>query len=131
MTEHKIIEGLATITFPSSNEVFYNPVQQFNRDLSIAAIRTWAGLVESEGLLKRKGLDDVVSHEPKIKILEALSATGLRSIRYAKEMSELVDFVVANDMDLNAVESIRLNVAANDLSETKVVPNCSDAWYIY
>ena len=29
----EITEGSATILFPSSNEVFYNPVQEFNRDL--------------------------------------------------------------------------------------------------
>ena len=29
----KITEGRACILFPSSNEVFYNPVQEFNRDL--------------------------------------------------------------------------------------------------
>ncbi len=29
----KISEGSATILFPNSNEVFYNPVQEFNRDL--------------------------------------------------------------------------------------------------
>ena len=29
----KITEGSATILFPNSNEVFYNPVQEFNRDL--------------------------------------------------------------------------------------------------
>ena len=29
----EIKEGCASILFPSSNEVFYNPVQEFNRDL--------------------------------------------------------------------------------------------------
>ena len=29
----EITEGRAKILFPSSNEVFYNPVQEFNRDL--------------------------------------------------------------------------------------------------
>ena len=29
----QITEGRAKILFPSSNEVFYNPVQEFNRDL--------------------------------------------------------------------------------------------------
>ena len=39
MSSHvKITEGRATILFPSSNEVFYNPVQEFNRDLRYIAI---------------------------------------------------------------------------------------------
>ena len=33
-TDHvEITEGRAKILFPNSNEVFYNPVQEFNRDL--------------------------------------------------------------------------------------------------
>lgn len=29
----EVTEGRAHILFPDSNEVFYNPVQEFNRDL--------------------------------------------------------------------------------------------------
>lgn len=29
----EVVEGRAHIFFPSRNEVFYNPVQEFNRDL--------------------------------------------------------------------------------------------------
>ena len=36
-----ITEGEASVLFPKVNKVFYNPVQQFNRDLSVAAIRAW------------------------------------------------------------------------------------------
>lgn len=32
--ETVIKEGKASILFPSANEVFYNPVQEFNRDLT-------------------------------------------------------------------------------------------------
>lgn len=32
--ETLISEGRATIVFPGTNEVFYNPVQGFNRDLT-------------------------------------------------------------------------------------------------
>lgn len=35
MSHVKITEGRASILFPSSNEVFYNPVQEFNRDLRL------------------------------------------------------------------------------------------------
>lgn len=43
-----VTEGKATILFPKHNEVFYNPVQQFNRDMSIAAIRTWSEIFNQE-----------------------------------------------------------------------------------
>lgn len=32
--EATISEGAAKIVFPNANEVFYNPVQEFNRDLT-------------------------------------------------------------------------------------------------
>lgn len=32
--ETTVTEGAAKIAFPSANEVFYNPVQEFNRDLT-------------------------------------------------------------------------------------------------
>jgi tRNA (guanine26-N2/guanine27-N2)-dimethyltransferase len=49
-----VTEGKATILFPKHNEVFYNPVQQFNRDMSIAAIRTWNEVFTQE---KRERLE--------------------------------------------------------------------------
>jgi tRNA (guanine26-N2/guanine27-N2)-dimethyltransferase len=42
-------ENTSHILLPSNNEAFLNPVQEFNRDLSVAAIRVW-----SEGLNKTK-----------------------------------------------------------------------------
>ncbi|KAF0290194.1 putative tRNA (guanine(26)-N(2))-dimethyltransferase [Amphibalanus amphitrite] len=35
-------EGQAEVLFPSSKDVFYNPVQEFNRDLSVSVIRILA-----------------------------------------------------------------------------------------
>jgi tRNA (guanine26-N2/guanine27-N2)-dimethyltransferase len=113
-----ITEGKATILFPTDNGVFYNPVQQFNRDLSIAAIRCWA-----EG--KREKLK---RQNAKFKLCEALSASGLRSIRYAKELVDYLQSIIANDMSADAVESIRRNCEFNNVAPELVVPNKADAW---
>lgn len=48
----------------------------------------------------------------KFTLLEALSATGLRSIRYAKEIP-LLRWVLANDLSPTAVEMMKRNVALN------------------
>ncbi|XP_071359933.1 tRNA (guanine(26)-N(2))-dimethyltransferase [Trachinotus anak] len=40
--ETVVKEGKASILFPSANEVFYNPVQEFNRDLTCAVITEFA-----------------------------------------------------------------------------------------
>ncbi|GAA5973656.1 hypothetical protein JCM8115_006181 [Rhodotorula mucilaginosa] len=51
----------------------------------------------------------------KFSLLEALSATGLRAIRYAKELP-LLRYVIANDLSASAVEDIRRNIAFNGLA---------------
>ena len=53
-----ISEGKAKILFPKDNEVFYNNVQEFNRDISIAVIKTWSNIFSEEKevkLRKRRG----------------------------------------------------------------------------
>ncbi|KIK57785.1 hypothetical protein GYMLUDRAFT_45975 [Collybiopsis luxurians FD-317 M1] len=149
----------------SENEAFLNPVQEFNRDLSVACIRTWSeelnrakqakrAQIREKRALKTQGgsaakrqkvseVDDIKLEvrgsedskpesgsgpstdpvEPKfeyrITILEALSATGLRSIRYAKEIP-LVKYVLANDLSPTAVAAMKRNVELNGLGpETK------------
>jgi tRNA (guanine26-N2/guanine27-N2)-dimethyltransferase len=50
------------------------------------------------------------------KILDALSATGLRALRYAQEL-EFATAVTANDLSAKAVNSIKLNIKHNRLEE--------------
>ena len=63
---------------------------------------------------------------PGIRILEALSATGLRSIRYWLEIPN-VRSIVINDLDATAVQSIRTNLAYNNLTSPHLLPTQSDA----
>jgi tRNA G37 N-methylase Trm5 len=60
-------------------------------------------------------------------VLEGLSATGLRSIRYALELDGVSE-VHANDLDPTVVEAMRRNISLNGPDvEAKVQPHCSDA----
>ncbi|XP_062491375.1 tRNA (guanine(26)-N(2))-dimethyltransferase isoform X1 [Pezoporus occidentalis] len=150
--ETLISEGQATILFPSANEVFYNPVQGFNRDLTCAVLTEFARL-----LLQPKGIRVVVPGEENmdagspqpleegdgasadllqvakagevceggLRVLEALAASGLRSIRFAKEVPGL-RAVVANDCSARAMELIERNVAFNGVG-TLVTPSMADA----
>ncbi|KAJ4993980.1 N2,N2-dimethylguanosine tRNA methyltransferase [Stagonosporopsis vannaccii] len=239
-----IKEGLAHILVPhdtptstdprmskedtQKQQVFYNPIQQFNRDLSVLAIKTFgldavqrkqarhekqlkkgprrhkaqgkaapeepaqaaeagaaeaeaaeagpaeakpaeagpaeAGPAEDENALKRKladgeaddgaapakkqkvtengdaategetgaapDADADANKEPKpwrapFTILDALSATGLRALRYAKEIP-FATSITSNDMSKNAVESIKLNIKHNRLDGT-IKPNTGNA----
>ncbi|EDO18215.1 hypothetical protein Kpol_543p45 [Vanderwaltozyma polyspora DSM 70294] len=146
-------EGKAEILFPKKETVFYNPVQQFNRDLSVTCIKAWDNLYgpkssgngkkskkaqnkrsieEDEDIAKIRRLADgskqeisTSKHAPYLKILEALSATGLRAIRYAHEIPNVKE-IVANDLLPEAVDSIRRNAEYNKV-ENIVKPNIDDA----
>lgn len=190
-----------------SQAVFYNPIQQFNRDLTVLAILTYGeGALAAKAELyakkgrsrkaRRKGKkggtavqgednatesrkrklsetdhDDGVDATKKARIeadvdeendleitqldgggdgrngltddpssagskrlpfsiLDALSATGLRALRYAKEIPFATN-VIANDVSREAVEAIELNIDHNDVKD-KVHSNVGDACaYMY
>ncbi|KAI8280122.1 hypothetical protein K4K60_005135 [Colletotrichum sp. SAR11_57] len=196
-------EGKATILVPAEaagkqgkQQVFYNPIQQFNRDLSVLAIRAYGEEVverraaqpaskrkekkrrraagddggdrpakvqvtddgkpaettngeaqsaqtesgaandakaETEeiappGATEPQDAEDKSAPEkkaPKFTILDALSASGLRALRYSHELP-FVTSVTANDLTKSAVESIKLNAKHNGLDD-KIQANHDDA----
>ncbi|KAF1942784.1 TRM-domain-containing protein [Clathrospora elynae] len=210
--------GVPTSTDPKlskedtqKQQVFYNPIQQFNRDLSVLAIKTFgqdliqrrlkkheqfqkkgerkrqraletrsaeentvaaetpkvngiqtteeaaskkrklAGDEADEGAVPSKKQrvvnEQEAGHEavqndstgangertpwrPPFSILDALSATGLRALRYAHEIP-FATAVTANDMSQNAVESIKLNVQHNKLEETITANTGNAIAYMY
>ncbi|BEI84117.1 hypothetical protein CcaverHIS002_0407210 [Cutaneotrichosporon cavernicola] len=139
-------ERTTTILIPKDASAFLNPVQEYNRDLSVSVIRAWneerkekleAQFRERRAKKQRKegksvpattAEEDATNTDagpsesdpkfivPKITILEALSATGLRSIRYAKEIPD-VKVVLANDLSASACDAMRRNVALNGVGE--------------
>ncbi|OOF94459.1 hypothetical protein ASPCADRAFT_208138 [Aspergillus carbonarius ITEM 5010] len=150
-----------------SQSVFYNPIQQFNRDLSVLAIRAYGEHVlalkkqkaerkkqkATEGFAKGKkrkreeeyGKESTQEDEttaksrcsqapaqhaeqdaaPSFTILDALSATGLRALRYASEIP-FTSYVVANDLSPSAIQSMKLNIKYNSLGD-HIRPNTGDA----
>lgn len=114
-------EGQAEIL--GGDKVFYNHIQQFNRDLSVMVIQSWYEKYGADSNHKRDATGEKLQNF--INILEALSATGLRSIRYAKEIP-FVNKVVANDLLADAVKAITENVEHNKVTDI-VKPNLGDA----
>lgn len=167
-----LTEGSTTILFPKNN-VFYNLVQQYNRDLSSLAIRAFTEMFYEENKDKAKKRNkqpvggskiphsDEKRHireaaiaeakeqsttsekqeetaiettttttetettkieedvpQPYARLLEALSASGLRAIRYSKEIP-LLQHIVANDLSSHAVKSIQLNCDYNKTHNVK------------
>lgn len=141
----RLTEGSATILFPK-HQVFYNPVQQYNRDLSCLAIKAFTELYKEEQVewaRKRNKQPEGTAKEstttatttdipikndqakPYAVVMEALSASGLRAIRYAKEIP-LTKHIVANDWSKAAAEAIDLNIRHNKVTD-KVVANEANA----
>uniref|UniRef100_A0A5S6QQJ9 tRNA (guanine(26)-N(2))-dimethyltransferase n=1 Tax=Trichuris muris TaxID=70415 RepID=A0A5S6QQJ9_TRIMR len=130
----QITEGKAVIETKSA-DVFYNPVQQFNRDLTVAVLRTfvedlYGGCESSASPQKKQRLQRPSHAESGISILDALSATGLRSIRFAKEVPH-VRQIVANDLSSHAVQFIKRNVASNGVEELVLPVNEEATSFMY
>ncbi|XP_045348093.1 tRNA (guanine(26)-N(2))-dimethyltransferase isoform X1 [Leopardus geoffroyi] len=160
--ETTVTEGAAKIAFPSANEVFYNPVQEFNRDLTCAVITEFARIQlgakgiqikvpgekdvqkvvvdlseqEEEKAELKKGANLAPGDQPRtaavgeiceegLRVLEGLAASGLRSIRFAREVPGLRS-VVANDASARAVDLMCRNVQLNAVAHL-VHPRQADA----
>jgi tRNA (guanine26-N2/guanine27-N2)-dimethyltransferase len=90
----EVKEGLARILIPKAKRiydapVFYNPVMSLNRDISVLTVK----------VLKPKT------------VLDALSATGIRGIRYALETP--AEEVWLNDISEEAYQLMKKNVSLN------------------
>lgn len=114
-------EGAAKALY-QKGAVFYNPAQVVNRDLSILILRHF----QREHAIPSPKHPNPVP----LRILEALSATGLRAVRYFREIPHVAT-VTANDLDENAVQTIRRNVLHNALSPDKhVLPSHANAIHL-
>ena len=60
-----------------------------------------------------------------IRVLEGLAASGLRSIRYAREVEGVTE-VVANDISKQAIECMKRNIIHNNVQGI-VTPSQKDA----
>src|SRR3989338_2451527 len=76
-------------------EVFYNPVMKLNRDITILLLQQF----------------------PPMHLCDPLAASGIRSIRFAKELK--YKSIAINDINKKAVKSIKNNLKLNKLNNNK------------
>lgn len=93
---------------PSKAPVFYNPVMEFNRDLTVLAFKAY---------------QHMVNHE--ITICEPLTSQGIRGIRFAAEI-DCVKKVLISDINSHAYELANYNIKLNEL-ENKITLKHKDA----
>jgi len=104
----QVEEGQVKIKIPhfekvsSRAPVFYNPVMELNRDLSVAALKMYRQEQEQD-----------------ITICDAFGGSGIRGIRYSKEIDG-VSLAVVNDLNPLAVELAQENAIKNGLNNVKV-----------
>jgi len=107
----KIQEGKIKINVPEGRiydvSVFYNEEGELNRDISVSSLQVFQKEFKS-----------------KITVCDALSASGVRGLRYAKEVSGIKK-VVLNDNNPLAVMLIRRNIKENKLKNC--LPKKEDA----
>ena len=90
---------------PSKAPVFYNPVMEFNRDLTVLVFKAYQRLVNHE-----------------ISICEPFTSQGIRGIRFAAEV-EGVTRVLLADINTSAYELAKHNIELNNVQDKITIKN--------
>ena len=122
----RIKEGLAQLYIPDLSAytigkhiepawapVFYNPRMKISRDIDVVLLQAYHNLIRRNTL-----------------VCDALSATGVRGIRYSMEVDG-ISKVVLNDIDTKAFELIKLNCHLNNVIEKTEVKNLNANYLFY
>ncbi len=122
MSDYVVVEeGLARLKVPNPSlyrdergrfepawaPVFFNPRMRLSRDVGSVLVKAYA----------------LYSGRSRLRILDALAATGARGIRYAVENREYVGSLVLNDLNPLAARIAEENVRLNGLEEVAQVRN--------
>jgi len=110
--EEVVVEGYVKIKVPRDrsiskrDKVFYNPKMAVNRDISVAVLQSFLNKYRREKFL----------------ICDPLGGSGVRGIRYAKELinpSGTVE-VIINDINPFAVKTVKENIRLNKVENVQV-----------
>jgi tRNA (guanine26-N2/guanine27-N2)-dimethyltransferase len=110
----KITEGKASFYIPDTAEketnfvrapVFYNPLMELNRDISLLAVQVFQD-----------------EKQRQLRFCEPLTGCGIRGIRIALEVPE-VQQIYLNDKNKSAYELTRENIRLNEVQDKVIVSN--------
>ncbi|MBP2172770.1 tRNA (guanine(10)-N(2))-dimethyltransferase [Methanococcus voltae] len=108
MAKKTIIEGNTNLniseerTLSKKDPVFYNPIMEVNRDISISTIQAFLNNFKRD----------------EFKICDALGGSGARGLRYAKELDfkGILDISIG-DINPNAIRAIHENIKLNEFDD--------------
>ncbi len=94
-------------TISKKDKIFYNPIMEINRDISISVIQSF---------LNNYGREEFLICDP-------LGGSGARGLRYAKELKNPSGIVkvIIGDINPNAVNLARENLKINNLNNVEIV----------
>ena len=90
-------EGSIRLFLPEKGSIFYNPRARRARELGIAALKV------------------ISENKAEINILDVFSGSGIRGLRYAKEVPG-ISLVVFNDSSYEAIKILQRNIEENSLN---------------
>jgi tRNA (guanine26-N2/guanine27-N2)-dimethyltransferase len=105
----QVREGRVDVEIP--DDVFYNPVQELNRDLTIATLRAY------------RERHDVESY------LDAMTASGIRGVRAAAEGLDVTMCDVDEDAVALAESNLERNGLAGEVVHAKANPLMHNRWF--
>lgn len=95
-------------TVSKAMKVFYNPVMKLNRDVAVLLLKAW----------KRK----------KLRLADPLAGTGVRAIRFLKELpASKITHILINDANPAAEKLIKKHIALNKVNKRKTTVHSHDA----
>lgn len=80
-------------------DVFYNPIMKLNRDISMLVIKTYFTL----------------NHKKKIKFCDPMGASGIRELRFLKDIPKMFEKLTIGDISANAIDNIKENFKLNQI----------------
>ncbi|POS83518.1 hypothetical protein EPUL_005406 [Erysiphe pulchra] len=120
------------------NSILNKPLTEVAAEQQISLSAPGSSISPDDNLYSRDKIEEVKSVEsiktsnyvPHFTILDALSATGLRALRYAHEIP-FVTSITANDLLPSATKQIKLNILHNKLTSKIVATNGNAISHMY
>jgi len=105
---------------PTALPVFYNPVMEINRDLTILAVKTYLDLSQ-----------EISENDGKILYVEALAGTGIRGFRLLNEINDPRLEVIMNDIDNLSKDLMHFNAAQLSITDNRLIITNYEANYLF